>query len=104
VGKTLELARFRVREADERTLVRVRDHAMRALAAECPGHLSGQLARLDDDIWLDVIVWESREAALAAAKRAPAIPACREYFDLFSETVSLEHADLIVDESTRPTS
>ena len=73
---TLELVRFSVAPEREEAFLAARDAAVRSLRT-LPGLLSATLARSDDGSWLDVILWRSREEALAAARalETGAVPA-----------------------------
>lgn len=94
--EALEIARFRVSPEREVEMQEKRETAVEALRRECPGLVSAQLARLDDRTWLDLFVWTSREAAEAAAARAPEIPEAAAYFATLAEVLTMEHADLVL--------
>lgn len=42
-----------------------------------------------------MIVWESREQALAAAEDAPSIPEAAAWFSHIAEVIGMEHADVV---------
>ena len=92
---TLELARYRVdpREADE--LQARWQAAVTAIRTRFPGLVTARLTRLSDDTFLDVWEWESRDAALAAADGAPAVPEAAEMFSLIVEPPTMEHGEII---------
>jgi heme-degrading monooxygenase HmoA len=91
----VEMARFRVdpARADEMQSRRVR--AFEALQQQCPGLLSNQLIRLDERTWMDLVVWESRAAAEAAAREALTIPEAAAYFESLDEVVAMEHGEVV---------
>lgn len=93
--EALEIVRYVVspeREAEMREKRRV---AVEAIERHCPGFVSAQLARLDERTWIDLVVWTNRQAATAAAARAPEIPEAAAYFATLQEVVAMEHADLV---------
>jgi heme-degrading monooxygenase HmoA len=95
MAQAIEMVRFTVKPGEEEALVAERSGMLEALTAEYPGLVSARLARADETTWLDLIVWESRERALAAAEGAPRIPACAAWFGHFAEVLGMEHADVV---------
>jgi heme-degrading monooxygenase HmoA len=64
---TLELVRFSVAPDREEEFLAAREAAVRGMRT-LPGLLSATLARADDGSWLDLVLWRTREEALAAAR------------------------------------
>ena len=93
--QALELVRCTVKPGAEDAFVRARPKAIEALRARCPGLVDGHLARVDDTTWVDVLVWESREQALAAAEKAPQVPEVAEWFGVIDEVLAMEHAEVV---------
>jgi heme-degrading monooxygenase HmoA len=92
---TFELARFTVREGEEADLVAERPEMIAALAQAFPGLLGAWLTKRDDSSWVDVILWESREAAEHAAKHVNDVPAAKAWFRHIHESHGLKHLDVV---------
>ena len=91
----LELARFTVDPAAAEAMLATRPAIVAELREHCPGFRGLYLARLDEQTWLDVVEWESREAADAAMETVMELPACQRMFRHIKEVVAMEHADVI---------
>ena len=94
----LELARFTVEPDRVAAMLAARPAMVAELREHCPGFRRVYLTRLDERTWLDVVEWDSREAAEAAMATVMELPGCREVFGHISEVVAMEHAD-VVDEA-----
>jgi len=93
---TVELVRFRVAPGREEAFVAGREAAIEGLRS-MPGLLSATLARADDGTWVDVVLWRSREEALAAdrALRAGEVPAAvLEWASAIEDVESMTHAQV----------
>lgn len=89
------MARFRVAPERIPEVREKRKVALEALRGEFPGLVSEQLVRLDEQTWMDLIVWDTRETADTVAERAPQIPEAAAYFAALDEVVSMEHAEIV---------
>jgi len=98
MAQAIEMVRFTVKPGEEEALAAERPGMLEALTARYSGLVSARLAKLDGATWLDVIVWEGREEALAAAQGAQSIPECAAWFGHFAEVLGMEHADVVVAE------
>jgi len=97
MATTVELVRFTVTPGQEEAFLTARPAAVEALST-MPGLLSATLARTDDGEWLDVVLWRSREEALAAAEafEAGRLPeAAMAWASLIAEVRSMTHADVV---------
>lgn len=92
---TFELARYRIDPADADELTRRWRSAVAAIRARFPGLLEANLARLDDDTFVDVWRWESRETAVAAAQQAPDVPEAAALFSLIVGPPTMEHGEIV---------
>jgi hypothetical protein len=95
VTLTFELAQFRVREGEEDALVAERPTMVRALREAFPAALAAWLTKQDDGSWLDVILWESREAAEDAAGRIDEVAEARAWFRHIAESQGLRHVEVV---------
>ncbi|CAA9395909.1 MAG: hypothetical protein AVDCRST_MAG03-916 [uncultured Rubrobacteraceae bacterium] len=96
MAQAIEMVRFTVKPGEEAALIDGRPGMLLALSEQHPGMMSARLARMDGGLWLDMIVWESRELALAAAEDAPGIPAVAGWLSHIAEVLGVEHADVVV--------
>jgi hypothetical protein len=95
---TFELAQFVVRDGEEEALVAERPAMLRALRQAFPAALAAWLTRQDDGSWLDVILWESREAAEEAARRIEEVAEARSWFRHIAESHGVRHVEVVQEE------
>jgi hypothetical protein len=95
---TFELAHFVVRDGDEEELVAERPAMIRALRSAFPGALAAWLTRQDDGSWLDVILWQSREAAEEAARHINEVAEARSWFRHIATSHGVRHVEVIHEE------
>lgn len=62
-----------------------------AVRSRCPGMLDAKLVRLDDGTWMDIVTWDSREAAERAAAQFAAIPEVAAMSALLEDVLSFQH-------------
>ena len=93
--QAIEMVRFTVKAGRESALVDGRATMVAALSAAYPSLVVARLARVDEATWLDLVVWESREEALAAAEGAFGVADCAAWFDHIDQVLSMEHADVV---------
>ena len=92
---TFELAHFVVHEGDEDALLAERPAMVRALQEAFPDALAAWLTRRDDGSWLDVVLWQSREAAEEAAGRIHEVAEARSWFRHIAVSHGLQHVEVI---------
>ena len=95
---TFELAHFVAREGGEEALLEERPAMVRALQETFPDALAAWLTREDDGSWLDVILWQSREAAKEAARRINDVPEARSWFGHIAASHGLRHVEVVHEE------
>jgi D-hexose-6-phosphate mutarotase len=91
---TLEMVRFSVAPDLEEAVVAEHREVLAALTDAAPGLERAYLSRAEDGLWLHLLVWQDRAAALAAAQRAPGIPVCAAWFGKLGD-VRMEHLDVL---------
>lgn len=96
MAQVIEMVRFTVKPGEEQVLVDERPAMLFALAANFAGMIDARLAKLDGETWVDLVTWESREQALAAADGAGRIPEVASWFSHIGEVHAMEHADVVV--------
>jgi predicted transcriptional regulator len=92
---TFELAHFVVHDAHEEALLAERPEMVRALQEAFPDALAAWLTRQDDGSWLDVILWQSREAAEEAARRIDEVAEARSWFRHIAASRGLRHVEVV---------
>jgi hypothetical protein len=92
---TFELAHFLVNKGDEEALLEERPAMVRALREAFPEALAAWLTRQDDGSWLDVILWQSREAAEEAARRIDEVADAPSWFRHIAESYGLRHVEVV---------
>ena len=90
-----ELARYRVEPENTEELLQRWEAAVDAVRRSFPGLVDANLARLDEQTWIDVWRWESTEAARAAAEGAPSVPEAAAMFSLIAEPLAMDHAEIL---------
>jgi heme-degrading monooxygenase HmoA len=73
-----DLVHAKVRDGAEEEMLRRRPALEAGVREKLPGLLDIRLIRLDDGTYLDVLRWESREAADAAIERFAEVPEAGE--------------------------
>lgn len=90
-----EIARYKIDPAQADELVVRWRKAVDAIRARFPGQIEANLTRIDDATFMDVWLWEDRQAAVAAAEGAPDVPEAAAMFSLIVEPSIMEHGDLV---------
>lgn len=83
-----EVVHSKVREGVEEEMLKRRPVLEAGVRAQLPGLLDIRLVRLDDGTYLDVLRWESREAADAAIEKFPEIPEAEEIHGFLAEDLA----------------
>ena len=90
----LELARIRVADGAESDFLAERPAMVAALRDRFSGVRAAYLGRLEDSLWIDVVVWDTRQQAEAAAKDVFNHPEIAGWFRHIEEVIALEHAEV----------
>ena len=79
----IEWAPFRLAEGVEETGLLAASEALQSgFLANQRGFIRRELLKGPESQWVDMVVWESRDAADQAAKNAAESPVCFQYFQL----------------------
>jgi hypothetical protein len=90
----LRLDQFTIDPADTGEML-TRHAALIAAAKDAfPGLIEVQLAKVDDQTWLDVWRWDSLASAQAAVAGAPAIPEAAAAFSV-TKSITVEFAEVV---------
>ena len=90
----LRLDSFTIDPADIGELL-TRHAALAAVAKDAfPGLIDVQLAKIDDQTWIDVWRWDSLANAQAAAAQGPTIPQAGAAFSLI-KSLAVEYAEVL---------
>jgi hypothetical protein len=95
VPQVFEQASFTVRDGHARALLDERQAMISALRRAFPGLVSSWLTRREDGSWLDVILWEDREAAEYSAKHVTEIPEAVAWFSHIDKPLGIEHLKVL---------
>jgi len=80
---TIEWAPFKLADGvDEARLLRASDGLQTAFLAGQPGFIRRELLKGQDGQWVDLVHWESEDAATRAMERAASSQVCLDYFKL----------------------
>ncbi|MGC0422748.1 hypothetical protein [Embleya sp. AB8] len=90
----LRTVRFTTAAQDADAMLSRRAEMLSVVRATCPGLGETRLTRLADGTWVDMWVWASRDAALAAFAVADTIPEVRAAFALTTNVVA-EEAEIV---------
>ena len=90
----LRVTRFKTDPADAEEMLARRNALVEAVRRDYPGLIHAQLARLDDQTWIDSWRWESRANAEAAIADVPSIPESGATFSVTRDATA-EFADLV---------
>ena len=88
---TVEWAPFTVVEGvDEATLLAASNALQMDFLSKQPGFINRDLLKGNDNQWVDIVYWNSRDEAEQAARNAANSPVCYKYFALM---VGADHDD-----------
>jgi hypothetical protein len=68
---------------------------VRALRGAFPDALAAWLTRQGDGSWLDVILWQSRDAAEDAARRIDEVAEARSWFRHIAVSHGIRHVEVV---------
>ena len=92
---TLELAHFDVHGGAEDALLAERPAMIRSLQKAFPDALAAWLTRQDDGSWLDLVLWQSRDAAEEAARRIHEVAEARSWFRHIAQSHGVRHVEVV---------
>lgn len=90
----LTIARFNVAPSRQEEFLARRPAAIKALREEAAGFLGARFARVEGGVWVDVLEWESREQAVAAAETIMMSPDVQAWAEHIGGFLSFERGDL----------
>jgi hypothetical protein len=90
----LRLDQFTIDPADTGEMLTRHAALVAAVKDAFPGLIEVQLAKVDDQRWIDVWRWDSLASAQAAVAGAPAIPQAGAAFSL-TKSVTVEFAEVV---------
>jgi len=90
----LRVTRFKTDPADAEAMLGRRADLIAAVRRDYPGLLHAQLAKVDDETWIDAWRWDSRDHAQAAIGNVSNIPEAGAAFSLTRDATA-EFADLV---------
>lgn len=79
-----DIVHAKVRHGADEEMIRLRPALEAGVREKLPGLLEIRLLRLDDGTYIDLLRWESREAADAAIEKFANVPEAGEIHDFLS--------------------
>jgi hypothetical protein len=95
MSHVLEFHKATVKKTDAEALIGLRPRLVTAMRAACPGFVGATLVRFDEPTWLDVIEWESAEAANAAREAEAELPEARELMSLIRQPLAAYMGEIV---------
>jgi antibiotic biosynthesis monooxygenase len=99
MSAVFELAAFTIRDGHGQALLDERPAMIAALRRAFPGLLSSWLSRRDDDRWVDVILWRTRQHAEYSAQHVTEVPEAVAWFSHIEQSYGVEHLTVITSET-----
>ncbi|MEU7633699.1 hypothetical protein AB0C34_27600 [Nocardia sp. NPDC049220] len=87
----IEITRVTVNPGEEEAMKADRPAMLRTFATDREGFLGAYLTAADNGDWLDIILWDSAEAARASAEKGGNLPEISAFFDHLATVKSMEH-------------
>jgi hypothetical protein len=84
-----EVVHSRLQPGSEEAMLALRPRFVAAIRAAAPGLRDAQLVQLDDGSWLDIVQWDSREAAEAGVAAHGSVPEAVEMGQHISEVLAI---------------
>jgi heme-degrading monooxygenase HmoA len=91
-----EVVHAKVRDGAEEEMLRRRPALETGVREKLPGLLEIRLVRLDDGTYLDVLRWESRDAADAAIEMFAEVPEAEEIHGFLAEDLAHHRGEVAV--------
>jgi hypothetical protein len=93
---TIELVQFRLKVGVEQAAFLAAVAATQAAIERLPGYLSRELLKQDDGLWVDLVHWRSKAAALAAAEAFGTLPEVASFGAMINESqLAMLHLDQV---------
>jgi heme-degrading monooxygenase HmoA len=89
---TLEIAEFETVANAGEDAVLAAAHEAGVFLARQPGFVARRLARRPEGDWVDIVEWESLDAAKAAAQAFPAAPEAASFMQVIAKVSRMTHA------------
>ena len=93
--RMIEVHKALVDPANADALVALRPRLIDAVRRVRPGLVSATLVRVDERTWLDILEWESREAAEAGDDAEMALPEAQELMALIEQSISADAGEVV---------
>ena len=93
----LEIVSFSVKDGiDTEAFLKASAEMEQSFAQKQDGFIERTLAKDANNQWVDVVVWQSMEAATNAAKNAMESPACAPFFGMIDEeSINMSHYSIV---------
>jgi hypothetical protein len=91
----LEIYRARIEPADVERLLEIRAAAVAEFQEQAPELLQADLVHLQDDVWLDVLVWSGEVDEERISQAAAAAPTSVEMHGLIADVLGHERGEIV---------
>jgi hypothetical protein len=93
--RMIEIYRVRIDPASVERLLEIRGAAVAEFQGQVPELLRADLVRLDDEVWLDILVWSEPVDSERITKAAQRAPTSAEMHGLIADELSHDRGELV---------
>jgi hypothetical protein len=91
----IEIYRARIDRANVARLLEIRADAVAEFQEQVPELLRAELVRLDDELWLDVLVWSEAVDEERIARASQVTPAAAEMHGLITDVLQHDRGEIV---------
>lgn len=89
MSRFYQIVHSRLKENARDQMLRSRPGFLAAMRSHLPGLVDAALIELEDGTWLDIVRWESPEAAVLGAQAHSAVPEAADMGNLIAEVIEV---------------
>jgi len=91
---TIEIYRVRIDPSDVDRLLEIRDAAVAEFQREVPELMRAELVRLEEDVWLDILLWSEPVDPERLSRAAACTPTSAEMHGLIADELGHDAGEL----------
>jgi hypothetical protein len=92
---SIEIYRARIERANVARLLRIRADAVAEFQEQVPELLRAELVRLDDETWLDMLVWSEPVDEERISRASQVTPAAAEMHGLITDVLEHDRGEIV---------